>query len=35
MIHPRIDQLLGNVKERYALVIVADKRAQQINNYPH
>ena len=33
MIHPRIDQLLGNVDSRYALVIVAAKRARQINNY--
>ena len=35
MIHPRIDQLLENVNERYALVIVAAKRARQINNYHH
>ena len=35
MIYPRIDQLLENVKERYALVIVAAKRARQINNYHH
>ena len=35
MIHPRIDQLLDNVPERYALVIVAAKRARQINNYHH
>ena len=35
MIYPRIDQLLDNVKERYALVIVAAKRARQINNYHH
>ena len=35
MIHPRIDQLLDNVNERYALVIVAAKRARQINNYHH
>ena len=27
--------LLDNVKERYALVIVAAKRARQINNYHH
>ena len=33
--HPRIDQLLENVDERYALVIVAAKRARQINNYHH
>jgi DNA-directed RNA polymerase subunit omega len=35
VIHPRIDQLLENVPERYALVIVAAKRARQINNYHH
>jgi DNA-directed RNA polymerase subunit omega len=35
VIYPRIDQLLENVKERYALVIVAAKRARQINNYHH
>ena len=35
MIHPRIDTLLDNVPERYALVIVAAKRARQINNYHH
>ena len=35
MIHPRIDQLLANVNERYALVIVVAKRARQINNYHH
>jgi DNA-directed RNA polymerase subunit omega len=35
VIHPRIDQLLDNVNERYALVIVAAKRARQINNYHH
>lgn len=35
MIHPRIDQLLTNVDSRYALVIVAAKRARQINNYYH
>ena len=33
MIHPRIDELLENVDSRYALVIVAAKRARQINNY--
>ena len=33
MIHPRIDELLGHVDSRYALVIVAAKRARQINNY--
>ena len=35
MIHPRIDNLLDNVDSRYALVIVAAKRARQINNYHH
>ena len=35
MIHPRIDELLENVDSRYALVIVAAKRARQINDYHH
>ena len=35
MIHPRVDELLANVDSRYALVIVAAKRARQINNYHH
>jgi DNA-directed RNA polymerase subunit omega len=35
VINPRIDQLLANVPERYALVLVAAKRARQINNYHH
>ncbi|HET7743603.1 MAG TPA: DNA-directed RNA polymerase subunit omega [Gaiellaceae bacterium] len=35
MIHPRIDELLDRVQSRYALVIVAAKRARQINNYHH
>ena len=35
MIHPRIDELLNHVDSRYALVIVAAKRARQINNYHH
>ena len=35
MINPRIDELLENVDSRYALVIVAAKRARQINNYHH
>jgi len=36
MIHPRIDDLLDRVEDsRYALVIVAAKRARQINNYHH
>ena len=33
MIHPRIDELLARLDSRYALVIVAAKRARQINNY--
>jgi DNA-directed RNA polymerase subunit omega len=35
MIHPRIDELTKQVDSRYALVIVAAKRARQINNYHH
>jgi DNA-directed RNA polymerase subunit omega len=35
VIHPRIDELIENVDSRYALVIVAAKRARQINNYHH
>ena len=35
MIHPRIDELMNQVDSRYALVIVAAKRARQINNYHH
>ena len=35
MIHPRIDQLLEQVDSRYALVIVAARRARQINDYHH
>ena len=35
MIHPRIDDLLARVDSRYALVIVAAKRARQINDYHH
>jgi DNA-directed RNA polymerase subunit omega len=35
MIHPRIDDLTEHVDSRYALVIVAAKRARQINNYHH
>lgn len=35
MNHPRIDSLLENVDSRYALVILAAKRARQINNYHH
>jgi DNA-directed RNA polymerase subunit omega len=36
MIHPRIDDLLAEVDgSRYALVLIAAKRARQINNYHH
>ena len=36
MIHPRLDDLLDEVDgSRYALVLVAAKRARQINNYHH
>jgi DNA-directed RNA polymerase subunit omega len=35
MIFPKIDQLRQHVDSRYALVIVAAKRARQINNYHH
>jgi DNA-directed RNA polymerase subunit omega len=35
MIHPRIDDLMNQVDSRYALVIIAAKRARQINNYHH
>ena len=36
MIHPRIDDLLDRTADsRYTLVIVAAKRARQINNYHH
>jgi DNA-directed RNA polymerase subunit omega len=35
VIHPKIDLLLDHVDSRYALVIVAAKRARQINNYYH
>jgi DNA-directed RNA polymerase subunit omega len=35
VINPRVDTLLNNVDSRYALVIVAAKRARQINNYHH
>ena len=33
MSYPRIDHLLQNADGRYSLVIVAAKRARQINNY--
>jgi DNA-directed RNA polymerase subunit omega len=36
MIYPRLDDLLKEVGgSRYALVLVAAKRARQINNYHH
>ena len=40
MINPRIDELLKDgdardTRSRYAIVIVAAKRARQINNYHH
>jgi DNA-directed RNA polymerase subunit omega len=35
MISPRIDQLLEEVDSNYASVIVAAKRARQINSYYH
>jgi len=35
VINPRVDTLLKIVDSRYALVIVAAKRARQINNYHH
>ena len=33
MISPRIDKLLENVDSNYASVVVAAKRARQINSY--
>ena len=35
MISPRIDKLLEHVDSDYASVIVAAKRARQINSYHH
>lgn len=35
MISPRIDRLLENVDSNYASVVVAAKRARQINSYYH
>jgi len=35
MISPRIDKLLTQVDSNYASVIVAAKRARQINSYYH
>ena len=35
MIYPRVDKLLNQLPDRYGLVLVAAKRARQINNYHH
>ena len=35
MISPRVDRLLDNVDSPYASVVVAAKRARQINSYYH
>ena len=35
MIKPRVDKLLDQTDSHYAAVIVAAKRARQINNYHH
>jgi DNA-directed RNA polymerase subunit omega len=35
VINPPIDQLLKQVDSKYALVIIAAKRARQINSYHH
>ena len=35
VISPRIDKLLENVDSNYASVVVAAKRARQINSYYH
>ena len=35
MINPPIDKLLRQVDSKYALVIIAAKRARQINSYHH
>ena len=35
MIKPRLDTLLDRVDSHYACVLVAAKRARQINNYYH
>ncbi|HKG04430.1 MAG TPA: DNA-directed RNA polymerase subunit omega, partial [Conexibacter sp.] len=35
MISPRIDRLLTHVDSDYASVVVAAKRARQINSYYH
>ncbi|MBW3589069.1 MAG: DNA-directed RNA polymerase subunit omega [Actinobacteria bacterium] len=33
MIHPRIEELADKVDSRYTLVVLAAKRARQINSY--
>lgn len=35
MINPRLDQLLEHTDSHYAAVLVAAKRARQINSYYH
>jgi len=35
MIKPRVDQLLDHADSHYAAVVVAAKRARQINSYFH
>jgi DNA-directed RNA polymerase subunit omega len=35
MIHPRVDSLLDHTDSHYAAVVVAAKRARQINSYYH
>jgi DNA-directed RNA polymerase subunit omega len=35
MIHPRVDSLLEHTDSHYAAVVVAAKRARQINSYYH
>ncbi len=35
MIKPRLDKLLEQVDSHYAVVLVAAKRARQINSYYH
>ena len=35
LIDPKIDDLLGQVDSKYTLVILAAKRARQINSYYH
>jgi len=35
MIHPKIDDLTKVVPSKYALVIIAAKRARELNSYHH